>query len=238
MQSIRNLAVAVIMALSFGVAHAAPVTLDHVGTSGIHGIELGDNKIGGQYPVSSSNLNMGQFTMKGPDGLFGAFCADIFHYIKGSGSYEAVSLSDGGLSDLQITRIAYLFDKYPVVGNTAEDNGLFQATLWEILFEDKPEGSSGWGISKGNFEIDNGLTKAQRKEIDDMIRDVTKNAGKKGHEVEKPLDFTYWKSLDGGQSLISWGPKDVPSNNVPEPSVLLLMLAGLISIVYFKRQAA
>lgn len=238
MKVVNNVLVAIATLFIFGIAQATPVTLDHLSTSGISGIELEHNKIGGQYPVSSSNLHMGQFTMSGPDGAFGAFCADIFHYLKPTGSYEAISLTDGGLSALQITRIAYLFDNYPVVGNNAEDNGLFQATLWEILFENKPEGSSGWGISKGNFAIDDGLTKDQRKEVDRMIRDVTKNAGKKGHEVETPIEFTYWKSLDGGQSLISWSSKDVPSNNVPEPSVLLLMLVGLFSIAYFKRQAA
>ncbi len=163
-----------------------------------------------------------------------AFCIDVDHWLKtnGNATYDIISATapGGGLSNLQLAQVGWLFDHHASDLGNAKNDAAFQLSLWEIFFETELSLNLSNGIFKSNtFENESGTTRNLANEFLGAITadDTYRSSGWEFYVLnpDNPSD---------NQRLITWHEKDPgnPPSEVSEPGTLLLLSLGL-GIVYF-----
>ncbi|MFA6187230.1 MAG: hypothetical protein WC770_08495 [Phycisphaerae bacterium] len=168
------------------------------------------------------------------NGTIGGFCMDLSEYLaSGPQTYEVLNVSEGPKpttflgGGMGATKAAYLselwgryFDSSWMAGGTytAAQNAqaeVFQAAIWEIIYEDLPTSSAGWDVT---------------------IDSTTGNKGFIAANLDYTLANSWLGSLTGmyqGANLtaLSYNGNQDILTVIPEPATVAFLAAGLLLAV-------
>lgn len=240
--------VAAVTSLSFASASwAASITLKYDGF--VNGGKNGQiTKTSPAPTFNNKKVSAGQFNfnvISSPDiakwdNTLQAFCIDVDHWLKtnGNATYDIISATapGGGLSNLQLAQVGWLFDHHASDLGNAKNDAAFQLSLWEIFFETNL--LLNLNLSNGTFKSDtfenkSGTTKKLANEFLKTITtdDTYRSSGWEFYVLnpDNPLD---------NQRLITWREKDPgnPPAEVSEPGTLLLLSLGLGAVFFCTRR--
>jgi len=168
------------------------------------------------------------------NGTVGGFCMDLSEYLaSGPKTYEVLNVSAGPMpttflgSGMGQAKADYLselwgryFDSSWMAGGTytAAQNAqaeVFQAAIWEIIYEDMPTSSAGWDVT---------------------IDSTTGNKGFKATNLDYTLANSWLHSLNGTGQMANLRDLSYSGNQdilvaIPEPATVAFLSIGLLLAV-------
>lgn len=228
--SLKPLALAAVLALSAGMAAAAPVTIDRLNSSSV----FNDNGSRNGTIVPGGSVAAGGFDVKVTSGSLGvahlateftAWCLDIAHNLALPSPYEATATPFSGktLTSAQKADIRRLFNTgYDVTkldkGTTAAGKDYsagFQLALWEIVNET----SGSYALGAGTFTASG---------FNGAITVAHTLLGNLGNTPTGNWRIVYLQSLDGPDGNIKQDSQNlVTVAAVPLPAAGFLLLVAL-----------
>jgi len=268
-QPVRKLATltAAVAALAMAsTSWADSVKVDYSGAVGNTSGSITIHKpAGGNTPIDVSTT-ASQFKMTVSSGTsysdwgnaFGAFCADIYNYLKSSTTY-AVSTGAGVWGDsklisteLRFAQVNWLFDTYALSGSShvqsgtaTQNDAALQMALWEIINETSV--SNPLSLTTGNLTI---TPTSEISVANTWLTAVTDAFSTTGGGLTQTYrssiyDFFALTANDpkDSQNLLVWRCKNVDPttgncggggtpSEISEPGTLLLISLGL-GVIYF-----
>ena len=262
---LATMAIAIAALTMASTSWADPVTVkvSHSGavgnTSGSITIHKPDN---GTVSTAASQFKMtvssGTSSYSDWGDTFGAFCADVYNYLKSPTTYAVSTGADvfgsGNLisTELKFAQVNWLFDTYALSGGSnvqsgtaTQNDAALQMALWEIINE--TDALAPLSLATGNLTITPG-NDTNVGVANGWLTAVTAafssdGGGLTGSYRSSIYDFYALTASDpsNSQDLLVWRCKNVdPAGNcgggtpseISEPGTLLLISLGL-GVVYF-----
>lgn len=256
---LATMAIAIAALTMASTSWADPVTVK-VSHSGAVGNVSGSISIqkpsGGSVSTHASQFNMKVSGTSDWGDAFGAFCADIYNYLKSPTTYTVSTGADvfgsGNLisTELKFAQVNWLFDTYALSGDSnvqsgtaTQNDAALQMALWEIINE--TNALNPLSLTTGNLQI-TPTNEANVGVANGWLTAVT-TAFASGGLTESYRSFIYdFYALTAfdpkdSQDLLVWRCKNVdPTGNcgggtpseISEPGTLLLISLGL-GVIYF-----